>query len=54
MPRRATDEPRSLQVHQSTANTSERDRRALLFSYQPAGGTTMVDGLRRLAGRGRS
>jgi ectoine hydroxylase-related dioxygenase (phytanoyl-CoA dioxygenase family) len=44
----------SLLVHQSTANTSQRDRRALLFSYQPAGGTTMVDGLRRLAGRGRS
>jgi len=43
----------SLLVHQSTANTSDRDRRALLFSYQPAGGTTMVDGLRRLAGRGR-
>lgn len=41
----------SLLVHQSTPNTSELDRRALLFSYQPAGGTTMVDGLRRLAGR---
>ncbi|HET6954190.1 MAG TPA: phytanoyl-CoA dioxygenase family protein [Acidimicrobiales bacterium] len=40
----------SLLVHQSTPNRSERDRRALLFSYQPAGGTTMVDGLRRLAG----
>jgi ectoine hydroxylase len=41
----------SLLVHQSTPNTSDRDRRALLFRYQPAGGTTRVDGLRRLAGR---
>lgn len=41
----------SLLVHQSTANTSDLDRRALLFSYQPAGGTAMVDGLRRLAAR---
>lgn len=36
-------------VHQSTPNTSDLDRRALLFSYQPAGRTTMVDGLRRMA-----
>jgi phytanoyl-CoA hydroxylase len=37
----------SLMVHQSTPNTSDLDRRALLFSYQPPGGTTMVDALRR-------
>ena len=43
----------SLMVHQSTANTSDLDRRALLFSYQPAGGITMVEGLRRMASRGR-
>jgi ectoine hydroxylase-related dioxygenase (phytanoyl-CoA dioxygenase family) len=41
----------SLMVHQSTPNTSELDRRALLFSYQPAGGATMVEGLRRVASR---
>jgi len=44
----------SLLVHQSTANTSDRDRRALLFSYQPAGGTTMVDSFRRLTTRPRT
>ena len=41
----------SMLVHQSTPNTSELDRRALLFSYQPAGGTTMLDAFRRMAGR---
>lgn len=37
-------------VHQSAPNTSGRDRRALLYSYQPAGEPTMRDFLRRLAG----
>jgi len=36
-------------VHQSTPNTSDRGRRALLYSYQPAGRCTMIDGLRRAA-----
>lgn len=36
-------------VHQSTPNTSEHGRRALLYSYQPAGLPTMIDGLRRMA-----
>jgi ectoine hydroxylase len=43
----------SLLVHQSTPNTSDLDRRALLFSYQPAGGTTMLESLRRYAERRR-
>jgi ectoine hydroxylase len=38
-------------VHMSTPNTSEKDRRALLFSYQPAGRPTMLDSLRELAAR---
>ena len=41
----------SMMVHQSRPNTSELDRRALLFSYQPAGAATMLDSFRRLAGR---
>ncbi len=44
----------SMMVHQSTPNTSELDRRALLFSYQPAGAATMLDGFRRLTGRRRA
>jgi ectoine hydroxylase len=39
-------------VHQSTPNTSDRGRRALLYSYQPAGRATLLDSLRRLAGAG--
>ncbi len=34
-------------VHQSAPNRSARERRSLLFSYQPAGGTHMVDVHRR-------
>jgi hypothetical protein len=36
-------------VHQSTPNASDTGRRALLYSYQPAGRYTMIDGLRRMA-----
>jgi ectoine hydroxylase-related dioxygenase (phytanoyl-CoA dioxygenase family) len=36
-------------VHQSTPNTSEHERRALLYSYQPAGRYTMIDNLRKAA-----
>jgi ectoine hydroxylase len=36
-------------VHMSTPNTSDKDRRALLYSYQPAGRPHMLVGLRRLA-----
>ena len=38
----------SFLVHQSTPNHSDLDRRALLYSYQPAGRSTVLDGLRRL------
>jgi ectoine hydroxylase len=41
-------------VHRSAPNTSDRERRALLFSYQPAGRPTQLDNLRRLAARSRS
>jgi hypothetical protein len=36
-------------VHMSTPNLSDKNRRALLYSYQPAGRTKMIDGLRRMA-----
>ena len=39
----------SFLVHQSTPNTSDKERRALLFSYQPAGRPTMIDSLRKYA-----
>jgi phytanoyl-CoA hydroxylase len=39
----------SMMVHQSTPNRSDTQRRALLFSYQPAGHPTMIEALRRLA-----
>jgi ectoine hydroxylase-related dioxygenase (phytanoyl-CoA dioxygenase family) len=38
-------------VHHSAPNTSDLPRRALLFSYQPAGRDHMIDSLRRLADR---
>lgn len=34
-------------VHQSTPNTSEKRRRALLYSYQPAGRESMLERMRR-------
>jgi phytanoyl-CoA hydroxylase len=40
----------SFLVHQSTPNRSDEGRRALLFSYQPAGRPKMIDQLRKLAG----
>jgi phytanoyl-CoA hydroxylase len=39
----------STMVHQSTPNHSDTQRRALLFSYQPAGYPTMIEALRQLA-----
>lgn len=36
-------------VHQSTPNTSDKDRRALLFSYQPEGRPHMLESLRKYA-----
>jgi hypothetical protein len=39
----------SLLVHQSTPNTSSDGRRALLYSYQPAGREAVVDQIRRMA-----
>ena len=36
-------------VHHSEPNRSGRQRRALLFSYQPAGRPHMLDALRKLA-----
>jgi ectoine hydroxylase len=42
----------SLLVHRSTPNRSGRDRRALLYSYQPAGRRTSYDGLAELFRRG--
>jgi ectoine hydroxylase len=36
-------------VHMSTPNRSDKGRRALLYSYQPAGRPHMLDGLRRMA-----
>jgi hypothetical protein len=41
----------SLLVHRSTHNTSGADRRALLYSYQPAGRVRSVDSLARFLGR---
>jgi len=38
-------------VHQSAPNRSEKERRALLYSYQPAGHPHMVDGVRRMRRR---
>ncbi|HVP31710.1 MAG TPA: hypothetical protein VMW35_21370 [Myxococcota bacterium] len=40
-------------VHQSAPSRSSLERRALLFSYQPAGHPHMVEGLRRLPRRER-
>lgn len=37
----------SLLVHRSAPNTSDQGRRALLYSYQPAGRRKQVDNLRR-------
>jgi ectoine hydroxylase len=42
----------SLLVHQSAPNTSDKERRALLWSYQPAGRAHMLESLREL-GRAR-
>ena len=36
-------------VHQSTPNTSDKERRALLFSYQPAGRMPMIESFRKFA-----
>jgi Phytanoyl-CoA dioxygenase (PhyH) len=41
----------SLLVHRSLPNLSEHDRRVLLFSYQPAGRRTSIDGFMKLARR---
>jgi len=41
-------------VHQSAPNTSDRERRALLYSYQPSGRITQLDNLRRSAKAWRS
>jgi ectoine hydroxylase len=38
-------------VHHSEPNRSERERRALLFSYQPAGRAHMLESLRKLKAR---
>jgi ectoine hydroxylase len=38
-------------AHHSEPNRSGRQRRALLFSYQPAGSPHMLDALRKLASR---
>jgi ectoine hydroxylase len=38
-------------AHRSEPNRSERDRRALLFSYQPAGAPHMLESFRKLRGR---
>jgi Phytanoyl-CoA dioxygenase (PhyH) len=40
-------------VHQSAPNRSERQRRALLYSYQPAGRPSLLDELRRTWSRPR-
>jgi len=40
-------------VHQSLPNRSDRQRRALLYSYQPPGRQHMVDTLRKLSQGGR-
>jgi hypothetical protein len=41
----------SLLVHRSLPNLSEHDRRALLYSYQPAGRRHSIEGFMQLAGR---
>ena len=41
----------SLLVHRSLPNLSDKDRRVLLYSYQPAGRRPAIDGFLRLAGR---
>ena len=38
-------------VHRSAGNTTDHDRRALLYSYQPAGFRTQRDNIRHLAGK---
>jgi len=40
----------SLLVHRSLPNLSDHDRRALLFSYQPAGRRKAIEGFMQLAG----
>jgi hypothetical protein len=40
----------SLLVHQSRPNRTDGDRRALLYSYQPAGHPHLLEHLRRLLG----
>jgi hypothetical protein len=41
----------SLLVHRSLPNLSAQDRRALLYSYQPAGRRHSIEGFMQLAGR---
>ena len=41
----------SLLVHRSLPNLSEHDRRALLYSYQPAGRRHSIESFMELAGR---
>ena len=41
----------SLLVHRSLPNLSAHDRRALLYSYQPAGRRHSIEGFQQLAGR---
>jgi hypothetical protein len=41
----------SLLVHRSTPNRSPDDRRALLFSYQPAGRPASVEGFKKLVAK---
>jgi ectoine hydroxylase-related dioxygenase (phytanoyl-CoA dioxygenase family) len=43
----------SLLVHRSLPNRSDRDRRLLLFSYQPAGRRLAIEGFMKLAGQGQ-
>jgi ectoine hydroxylase len=38
-------------VHQSAPNTSATERRSILYSYQPAGSTHMLESFRALARR---
>jgi len=41
-------------VHRSLPNRTDRDRRLLLYSYQPAGRRRSIDGLMQLATRRRN
>ena len=41
----------SVLVHRSLPNRTDRDRRALLFSYQPAGRRQSIESFMKLAGR---